>query len=91
VVPVAVELWRKGQDFRRAELNAKAATLATVPINNDLAAELAYFGCCGSLRHSILESRGAFPELAGANCPTYAPRLHPEHSNVHFDRLIRIK
>ena len=69
VVPMAVELLRKSQDFRWAEIDAKAAAFATVPINKDLTAELSCFRCCGSLRHLNLDGRTAFSEPGGANCP----------------------
>ena len=84
---MAVELFRENQDFWRAEIDAKAAAFATVPINKDLTAELSCFGCAGNLGHLNLNGKAVFPEPLGANCPILSPDKTVEHSSVHFDRL----
>jgi hypothetical protein len=66
VVPVAVELRGKSQDFRGTEFDAEAATFATVPIDKNLAAELSGFGCCGNVRHLNLAGKAAISDPSGA-------------------------
>ena len=89
MVPMTVKPLRKSQDFRWAEFDAEPAAFATVPIYEDLTAELS--GFYGSNRHSNLDGRAAFPEPAGANCPIWTPLEHTEHSIVHIDRLVSRK
>jgi hypothetical protein len=86
MIAVVVELRRKRQGFGRAEFGAKAAALATVPIDENLATELASFWRRGSLWHVNLDEKRNFPALKGTRCPIPSPSGYTEHFLVHFDR-----
>jgi hypothetical protein len=57
VITVLVEFSAKSQGFGRAEFHAEAAALAAVPMDENLATELASSWRCGSLRHVNLDKK----------------------------------
>jgi len=73
MIAVVVEVPGKRQNFGRAEFDAEPATLAVVPIYEDLATELASFWGCGSFRHVNLEKKRYFPNLRGLYVQFEAP------------------
>jgi hypothetical protein len=65
VIAVIVEFLRKRQNFGRAEFNAKAAALATVPLDENLASELASSWGRSALRHVNLDKERKFSNSVG--------------------------
>ena len=65
MIAVAVELFGKLQNFGRAEFNAKAAALTAVPIDKNLATELASFWRRSALRHVNLDKKRDLATVKG--------------------------
>jgi hypothetical protein len=70
MIAVVVELFGKLQNFGRAEFNAEAAALAAIPIDENLATELASFWRRSALRHVNLEKKRDLANVTGTCCPT---------------------
>jgi hypothetical protein len=79
VIAVAVEFPGKCQGFGRAKFEAKAAALAAVPIDENLATKLASFCRRRCFRHVNLDKKRNFPTLRGTGCPILGPVGDIEH------------
>jgi hypothetical protein len=86
MIAVVVEITGKLQNLRRAEFDAESTALATVPVNKDLATELARFWGRSALWHVNLEKLGDFANLNGTDSQFRGPAVKMKHFCVHFDR-----